>query len=321
MPPLSLDNQYGRSTLFATVVMSIVAIGFIAIALCYPRFAKADQYAQPQPEPPKVNIVIPPSALIPPPITIPPVAVPTDVTGPFGAYGAPPESPAFQKSDQILQLTTSAQWALAGIATLSDNQFPNINELKGPIDGILVKFLPGAQYTQVNPYTVELKEGTVLVSVKKPSIMGVVKVPGFGTLSVSADGDVIVSLIGGVLRVMNLDGKTILCQLNQGPFGGPADPTVQVAYGYELVASEHKITRADMKPKDGIARRHFKVLDNGHMAISEFSVESAINNSELIAELQSKASGAKERRILGDMSKMAAVLNYKSGTHGFKAEK
>ncbi len=319
MPPFSLDNQYGRSTLFATVVMSIVAIGFIAIALCYPRFAKADPYGQTAP--PTINI--PPEALIPKvtfPVT-PPVVVPTDVTGPFGAYGAPPESPAFQRSDQVLQLTTAAQWALAGIATLSDNQFPNINALKGTTEGILVKFLTGAVYTQPNPYTVELKEGTILVSVKKPSLMAAVKIPGFGNLSVSADGDVIVSLKDGVLRVMNLDGKGIICQLNQGPFGGPADPTVQVAYGYELVASEKKITRADMKPKDGIARRHFKVLDNGHMAISEFSVESAINNSELIAELQSKASGAKERRILGDMSKMAAVLNYKSGTHGFKAEK
>lgn len=316
MPPLSLDNQYGRSTLFATVVMSIVAIGFIVVALCYPRFAKADPYGQ------TPQIVIPPDAFKPPPLVIPPVSVPTDVTGPFGAYGSPPESPAFQQQ-QMQQMTSATQWALAGIQTLSDSQFPNINELKGPLDGILVKYLGANQpYDQPNPYTVQMKQdGVILISVKKPSLMGVVKIAGFGNISVKSDGDVIVSLLNGVLRVMNLDGSDIICQLNQGPFGGPADPTVQVAYGYELVASDKKLGRAEMKPKDGVARRHFKILENGHMAISEFSVESAINNSELIAELQSKASGAKERRILGDMSKMAAVLNYKSGTHGFKAEK
>ncbi len=88
-----------------------------------------------------------------------------------------------------------------------------------------------------------------------------------------------------------------------------------------LVAGQEKITRSTLRPKDGIARRYQKVLENGHLAVSEFSLESAISSCDMLVDLQQKTTGVKERRILSDMSKMAAVLNYKNGSQGYTAEK
>lgn len=56
------------------------------------------------------------------------------------------------------------------------------------------------------------------------------------------------------------------------------------------------------------------------MGISEISVESILHASDLIANLQQQDSGARERRILADMSKMAAVRNRVNGTCGFDAQ-
>ncbi len=86
--------------------------------------------------------------------------------------------------------------------------------------------------------------------------------------------------------------------------------TIQLAPGFEFVAGDRKLGGADLRPKDGIARRHFKFLEGGHLAVSEFSVDSAIKNNDLIADIRQNTTGVKERRILSDMSKMAAVLNY-----------
>jgi hypothetical protein len=73
----------------------------------------------------------------------------------------------------------------------------------------------------------------------------------------------------------------------------------------------------ELRPRDGIARRFIKVLEQGQLAIAEFSPASAITSSALLVDLKQSVNGVKERRIISDMSKMAAVLNYKMGEGGF----
>lgn len=288
----------------STVITALLAIGFFALALTSPQLrALGGPYGPPPPPvtppPPPPPPVIPPRTPFNPKV---PVFVPTDVT-----------------SAVVPRPDVAAAWALSGIKLVPDNQFPKEDELKGTSEWILVRARPGAVYSRPTPYSVKLERGDILVTVKRPSNMAMINTP-LGKVSIAADGDVILSYNEGVLRVQNLDGlgKSVMAQIVPP---GQADPTVELAAGFELVAGTRKLTRADMKPKDGIARRHFKILEDGHLAVSEFSVESAIHNSDLIADIKQNVSGVKERRILSDMSKMAAVLNYMRGEEGFKPNK
>lgn len=284
-------------------VMITMSLSFIALALAYPRYTVHGQnYGQPAPQQQAPQVVLPPFR--------PPIVVPTDVTSPqlVNPINLPPN------------IQTSM--ALAGVQLIADSQFPPLEVKNQPLDSIVLKFKDGSVWTKPNDYTVDLKSGEILVSVKAPSKMAFVITP-FGTIALGADADVYISFKDGVLRILNFDGDgmALKAQLDKGPFAGPADPTVTVACGYELVASQNKISRAELRPKDGIARRFSKVLENGHLAVSEFSVESALKSCDMIVDLNQKVTGVKERRMLSDMTKMAAVLNYKNGTDGFKVEK
>ena len=135
------------------------------------------------------------------------------------------------------------------------------------------------------------------------------------------NSDFIVKFDADTLRITNADarGRNLRIFLNKGPFS-KNKTHVSIKSGYELVIGSNKLTRSDMRPADGIARRHFQVLDNGHLAISEVSVGSIISASSLIANIRQNTTGSIERRIIGDMSKMAAVLNHMNGTQGFTIE-
>lgn len=294
-------NRYSR------LAVSAIVLTFVLGATLAPRLTAGMDYG---PSPMQNPVIFNPTVN---PVTTPPIVVPTDVQ---------PNLNAFQTGANLPMVNYDfGAIALNGIMRLPDSAFPQESALTGPTNGITVKFKPGSEYKMEGDYIVVLKKGEILVSVKKPSRLAMIKTP-YGNISVAADGDVLCKFEYGTLRVTNLDGggQTIKAQLNQGPFAGASDPTVTIAAGFEMVGADHKLTRADMRPRDGVARRHFKILESGHLAISEISVESVMKANDVIADLRQSSTGVKERRILGDMSKMAAVLNYKNGTQGFKVE-
>ena len=290
----------------ANALMIFMAALFIALAYWYPHFSVGGQnYTQPP------QATAPPVIFMPPQVFRPPIVVPTDVT-----------SPQLINDPTTMVIDAPTAFALNGIQMIADNQFPDANKISQSFDFITVLAKEGAQYTKPNSFTADLTSGDILVSVKSPSKIALVKTP-LGSIAIGANGDVMVSYNNGVLRVLNFDGegKAIKVQLDKGSLAGPADPTVVLACGYELIAGQEKMSRATLRPKDGIARRYQKVLENGHLAVSEFSIESALNSCDMLVDLQQKTNGLKERRILSDMSKMAAVLNYKNGSQGYTVEK
>lgn len=307
-----------RSNKLSNTIMMLVAIGFLVVALSYPHLRAYGGYGEVESSPVSTPVFIPPPSTNVGGVFNPrvPVFVQQDVTG---TDISNPVTGANSVAGLNTNLGVSMGTALSGVLLVNDSEFPIADNLKGSTEWITVRATPGSQFTRPTPYTIDLKQGSVLISVKRPSETAIVKTP-LGEIAISSDGDAIVTYENGQLRVMNLDGvgKSVVAKIIPP---GQADPTVALAAGYELVASDHKLTRAEMKPKDGIARRHFNILENGQMAVSEFSVESAIHSSTLIADLKQNVSGVKERRILGDMAKMASVLNYVHGTQGFRPEK
>lgn len=274
----------------------------------------------PPPPPPPVVIPTPPPAppptipqiQLPPPqlhVFIPPITTPTDVTNPAPqANGAVP----------LPRFVGPAQ---SGVALIPAILFPKKGDQKGNSDWILVRGDDKSVFEKPTPYAVKLEHGQIIVSVRRPSQMAMIETP-LGDVALSADGDVLMSYNDEVLRIFNLSsrGKNCKVKLGHEVFEDSNQKAMTVAAGYELVCSHHKVTRAELRPADGVARRGMSLLANGHIGISEFSVSTVLANSTLISSIVQQADNAKERRILADMSKMAAVLNHVQGTQGYSYE-
>ena len=120
-----------------------------------------------------------------------------------------------------------------------------------------------------------------------------------------------------VLTIRNVTGlgTTIKVLFKCGPLAGR---TFAVQPGYELVAANHKLSREDVRPHDGILRRAPQLFAGGMASISQYSVESALQQSSLVSDLRAKqATDPKARKVVTDMARMAAVLNQVNGTQGF----
>lgn len=223
--------------------------------------------------------------------------------------------------------------------------FPSLDQLQQDEEGILVRSLENASFTRPSLASVKLESGSILVSVRRPSRLGVISTPQ-GDVSVSADSDVIVTYNDGLLRVLNLTGhgeavkvKVHASNVSSKIISSAPEPkldtkletkpepshepivsqpvAIAVKVGHEIISSDHALTRADLHPQDGIGRRRFGFVESNVLAVSEFSLESVLTSSDLLVDLSQKTSGIKERRIMGDLSKMAAVLNYMNGQQGF----
>jgi hypothetical protein len=205
--------------------------------------------------------------------------------------------------------------AIIGIAETKG--FPNPTNLKGPSDFILVK--PESTqdvFRQETPYFVVLEKGTFLASVRKPSQTGMLHTK-FAEVAYSSPSDSFVVTDDHSTRIRNTDGmgQALKIKINEGPGAGTA---FTLAPGYEVVVADHKLSRLETRPNDGILRRGTHVLEGGHAAISEYNVESMLQSSALVKNMTTD-NDAKTKRILGDMSRMAAVLNQLNGTQGFSA--
>lgn len=276
-------------------------------------------YVPPLPPPPPAQPSSPtsnPSPFVPPrftPTAGQPIVVPSDVTGQSMTGGM--LNPAYL-------MGPAANAALQGIRKIDDINFPRATPREDDPDGLLVKWRPDSKFTRPQNNIVKLVSGEILVSVKSPAKKGIINTT-YGIIALEANAVVMTSYENGILRIKNMDGigQKIKIKLNEGNFAHQKPIIVTVAPGYEFVAADHTLNRRELRPKDGIARRFVKVLEQGQAAIGEFSLASAMDNSSILVDLRQSVSGVKERRVLSDMTKMAAVLNYQmGGGHGFRLE-
>lgn len=263
----------------------------------------------PPPTPPPAFVVPNIPFFNPPPVL--PIVVPTDVTSngmnPFTLIPRGPDP---------------NNYALNGIMLLKENEFRLADESKEDGDGIVVKWRPGSEFQRPQKALITIVSGELLISVKAPSNTATLTTP-FGKVSLTASSDILVDYEDGVLRLKNMDGLgvKVKVKLSTGPYASRKPFIVALAPGYELVAADHRLSRLEIKPHDGVARRFVKVLEEGQLAVAEFSPTSALAIASTLVDLRQSAGSVRERRALSDMSKMAAVLNYRMGESGFQSFK
>ncbi len=247
--------------------------------------------------------ITPPLVVIPtpqPPVRIgPPIFVPTDVTNPMPQLGAAYNLPSLQLPSGV-----------SGLIPMKNSDFPKEENNKDKGEWVLVRSERDTHYSRTSPISVELSVGAILVSVRRPSQTAFVKTE-LGKISITANGDAIIKKSDGIIRVMNIDGlgKSVKIKLEGGPFAGKDVKVVGLKPGFELVAGSRLLKRIDLKPRDGIGRRKASVVLKGYAAVNQFSVDTVMESCDLVVAIHQNVSGVKERRILSDMSKMAAVLN------------
>lgn len=218
--------------------------------------------------------------------------------------------------------TDQNNYALNGIQLLKESEFRLADRNDDDGDGIVVKWRPGSEFQRPQKAMITMVSGELLISVKTPSHLATLTTP-FGKVALSASSDILADFEDGVLRLKNMDGLgvKVKVKLSTGPYASRKPFIVALAPGYELVAADHKLSRLELKPHDGVARRFVKVLEEGQLAVAEFSPASALNVASTLVDLRQSAGSVRERRALSDMSKMAAVLNYRMGETGFQSFK
>jgi hypothetical protein len=265
----------------------------------------------------------PPKITVTPPVTVTPPSNPTPPMRP--PIIQIPQSTPMVAPIQSIDLThnvtvgpeeiTEDAGALGGIKSV--NGFPD--EGRDGIDQVFARGTQASKFRKTNSYTVQFDEGEVLVSVRKPTRVGFATF-AFGTVALNPDADIMLKRVGDVFHIVNFDGRgeTVKIKLN-GSSGASQDAKViALAPGYEVVVGNHVLNHSDIRIADGCARRHFKSLDDGKVVVCEISTESVLTSSSIVATLHRKSSEEMERKVIGDMSKMAAVLNYVNGTEGYQ---
>lgn len=294
--------KFGK-TLLALALLSQAAPGFGASNFSFT--------PPPLHTPPLMQTPPPPGNTSPPP---PVIQMPPSAQNP-GLTVNPVDVTGVNFVDPVGGQSQNAMW---GVISLSSQAFPSDANLSGNGDYLLARGAAGSEFHRDSPCSVTVKSGQVLLSMRRPTKLAFVNF-AFGQISLAGDADVLVCVTDGVFRMINLSGRceSVKVKLSRGPFADQNANVIAVASGYELVAADHQINRSDVRIADGFARRHFKVLNGGNAAVSEISIESVLTSNAIIASLAT-ARVDQERRVVADMSKMAAVLNYINGTQGFE---
>jgi hypothetical protein len=272
----------------------------------------------PPPPPPKYTPPPPPVYNPPPPQTPPPHFIPPPPSGDHQTFSAPFTGDLTTNGIEIGNDDVNAG-AMNGIEQLSDNAFPSADS-GGSGDFFVVRGDGDSVFHKDSPWSATVESGQVMVSMRRPTRLGLISTQLF-EVALTGDADVVVIAADKQIRLVNIGGRgeAVKVKFARGRQGNQNANVIALAPGYELVVADHALSRSDVRPADGFARRNFQLFADGKAAVCEISAESVLASSTVIARVAQDNSD-KERRVLHDMCKMAAVLNYVNGTQGFASE-
>jgi len=310
-----MTSKIKRSLLFTALVAATV---LQALPANCASFSPLSSFEGPPPPPPHHPMPMPPITFSPPPppptTSNPPQAAPPM---PVTVVSQPINPKDITDLSAAAPLEGESGEALRGVISVSD--FPENNN-SGNGDYLLARGTQTSVYHKESPCSVKVESGDVLVSMLRPTRLGFVTVT-FVKLALTGDADVMVTASHDMLRIINMSGRgeSVKVKLDRGPFESQNANVIALAPGYELVACSHTLARSDVRPADGFARRSFKILEGKKIAVCEISAESVLTSSALIGQIAHSDSN-QEHRIVSDMSKMAAVLNYFNGSQGYEQD-
>lgn len=175
---------------------------------------------------------------------------------------------------------------------------------EGPLQ---VLAAPGTSFRQPAPGTIEIASGALFLSA--PSVERIET--ALGQVLARRGALVSVEVAHGQLRVKGLSGPGLIEIAAAGT-------RIPLNLGEEVLISDHRPTRQEAMPSDGVGRRNQKAyaLDERNTAvICEFSLVSMLSNSAYMQSIKSPAT-PHHRNTLGKIIKAAAARELVSARRG-----
>ena len=229
---------------------------------------------------------------------------------------------------------------------LKDSKMPTFQQHRyvGPVQagssgverngGILIKAAnKDCQYAVTSPGDIQLSDGAIFVSVRKPARLALIDTP-HAIIAVAQNAEVIVSfesttfcackilVVWAKGSKVKIHHAAVSATVNGVTYGEAKTEGIVMAIklGHELLASDYPLNKATLRPDDGLSRRRSALFENNCQAVSEISLEAALQHCPLLIGLSKADAGRYERHIFKDLAKMAAVLNYNNGQGGYDAQ-
>ncbi len=240
-------------------------------------------------------------------------------------------------------ITNDSVASVTGVQLTRSRVFPSAIDIHGSAAGVLLHARKETRYDLLSPLSIWLEDGSLLVSVRRPSEMVLVATK-FGDVVVTAGGDALV--VRGEdddLKIVNLSttGDTVFLNMHDkfwtaSPWGHQGkvrdlndkskgskkayeeieSGAIAIAPGFELLIGAEAITLDEAKPEDSVGRRDFKVFEGGRFLVAEISIDNLTQLHDLIKGLNNH--GEKAATVFNEIMKNAGVMKSRQGEARFE---
>jgi hypothetical protein len=210
--------------------------------------------------------------------------------------------------------------AMSGVMIVSRDDYFKTDLSGANKADFLVRAEDDASFKLNDDGSIQVQSGTVYIASRKRNVPLVIKTAA-GAVAVRGSADLLVSNNDGVLRVANISARGTHCRLalNESIIGHQSGP-MALAAGYEVVAASRPLLRGEFRPADNIGRRGAASMAGGRIVVNEFSTESFVSGSKIIAAMTGETRTAQQQQVLATLPKYAAAIDYLNGSDGYTVE-